>query len=86
MAPKNEFWFNALVEACKEAVSEAAPVVFSFKLFLKSKTKNQCLINSRNLMLNSQVRSTNSFEFVPHITIAKVTERADADYWFICKK
>lgn len=73
VAPKNEFWFNSLVDACKEAVSEAAPMVFSFKLFLKSKTKNQCLINSRNLMLNSQVRSTNSFEFVPHITIAKVT-------------
>jgi len=43
--PKSEFWFNALVDACKEAVSAAAPAV----------------------------RSTNSFDFVPHITVAKVS-------------
>merc|ERR1719500_1891056 len=43
--PRSEFWFSALVDACKGAVNAAGPLV----------------------------RSTNSFEFVPHITIAKVS-------------
>jgi len=48
--PKSDFWFNALVDACKEAVNTAA-----------------------GNTMPPMVKSTNSFEFVPHITIAKVS-------------
>ena len=48
--PKSDFWFNALVDACKEAVNTAA-----------------------GNTMPPIVKSTNSFEFMPHITIAKVS-------------
>ena len=60
--PKSDFWFNALVDACKEAVTTAA-----------------------GNTMPPMVKSTNSFEFVPHITIAQVSQPVaqKRGSWFI---
>ena len=36
--PKSEFWFNALVDVCKEAVNAAAPMVIAFNTIIDENT------------------------------------------------
>ena len=74
------------------AIDEGVPTVYELTWYFiwdLSKAKNQyhlgwVTIGTSSLQL--QVRSTNSFEFVPHITIAKVNQDyddnqdADADF------